>query len=146
MRKDLPKPRKHNGFDDGGLSRLRKGAMAMEIYKEFVFEAAHRLPMVPPEHKCSQMHGHSYRVVVHVAGDVDPSTGWVVDFAELKSAFEPLFAQLDHHCLNDIAGLENPTSEVLAQWIWERLSPALPGLSQIVVKETCTCGCIYRAS
>lgn len=116
----------------------------MEIFREFTFEAAHRLPNLPPDHKCSRLHGHSFRVTVHVAGPLMPHEGWVMDFADLKRAFQPLYDRLDHHYLNEIDGLENPTSEVLAQWIWERLVPMVPGLTQIVVRETCTSGCVYR--
>ncbi len=115
----------------------------MEIFKVFQIEAAHFLPNVPPDHKCRRMHGHSFRIEVHVAGPVEAETGWVMDFADLKQAFKPLFEQLDHRCLNDIDGLENPTSENLARWIWSRLQPELPGLSKIVVQETCTSGCVY---
>ncbi|MGW8943700.1 6-carboxytetrahydropterin synthase QueD [Streptomyces koyangensis] len=116
----------------------------MEIFREFTFEAAHRLPNVPEGHKCSRLHGHSYKVIVHVEAPVDPETGWVMDFGDLKKAFKPLEAQLDHYYLNDIEGLENPTSEVLARWIWERLQPTLPALSALTVRETCTSGCTYR--
>jgi len=116
----------------------------MEIWKEFGFEAAHRLPNVPEGHQCARLHGHSFRVAVHVRGPLDPALGWVMDFAELKAAWRPLDEALDHRYLNDVPGLENPTSEVLARWIWERLAPALPGLSQVVVRETCTSGCVYR--
>ncbi|MDP3278868.1 MAG: 6-carboxytetrahydropterin synthase QueD [Deltaproteobacteria bacterium] len=115
----------------------------MEIFKEFSFESAHRLPMVPPEHKCARLHGHSYRVEVHVRGAVDPTQGWIMDFADLREAFEPLRLQLDHYYLNEIEGLENPTSENLARWIWLRLKTTLPTLSKIVVRETCTSGCVY---
>ena len=115
----------------------------MEIFKEFGFESAHRLPNLPPEHKCARLHGHSYRVEIHVRGPLDPTFGWVMDFAEVKAAFRPLFEQLDHNYLNDIEGLENPTSEVLARWIWTRLRPRLPLLSRVVVRETCTSGCSY---
>lgn len=115
----------------------------MDIFKEFTFEAAHRLPHVPAGHKCGRLHGHSFRVEVHVTGEVDPKTGWVRDFADIKGLFGPLYAQLDHNYLNDIPGLDNPTSEVLARWIWEQLDPTLPGLSRIVVRETCTSGCVY---
>jgi 6-pyruvoyltetrahydropterin/6-carboxytetrahydropterin synthase len=115
----------------------------MEIFREFRFDAAHQLPYVPAGHKCGRLHGHTYRVEVHLTGPVDPAAGWVTDFADVASAFEPLHAQLDHTYLNEIPGLENPTSEVLAQWIWARLLPALP-LSAVVVRETCTSGCIYR--
>jgi 6-pyruvoyltetrahydropterin/6-carboxytetrahydropterin synthase len=116
----------------------------MEIYKEFRLEAAHRLPNVPPGHKCSRLHGHSFRIGVHVDGPLDPASGWVCDFSALKSAFAPVHEALDHQYLNDVPGLENPTSEHLAIWIWERLKPALPTLSRITVRETCTSGCEYR--
>lgn len=116
----------------------------MEIFREFTFEAAHRLPHVPEGHKCARLHGHSYRVTVHVEGSIEPDTGWVMDFGDLKTAFEPLRKQLDHYYLNEIEGLENPTSEILAAWIWDRLTPGLPGLSAITVQETRTSGCTYR--
>ena len=116
----------------------------MEIFKEFTLEAAHRLPNVPAGHKCARLHGHSFRVGVYVAGPVGADTGWVCDFADIKAAFAPVDAALDHHYLNDVAGLENPTSENLARWIWDQLSPSLHGLSRIVVRETCTSGCEYR--
>ena len=116
----------------------------MEIFKEFRIEAAHRLPQVPPGHKCARLHGHSFRVGVHIAGAVDARLGWVRDFADLSAAMRDIYEQLDHQYLNDIAGLENPTSEVLAMWIWDRLKPRLPELSRIVIHETCTSGCEYR--
>ena len=116
----------------------------MEIFKEFRFEAAHRLPNVPERHKCARLHGHSFRVEVHVSGELDETLGWVCDFSDLKKAFEPLHEQLDHRYLNEIPGLENPTSEQLARWIWQRLKPALPQLCKVVIAETCTSGCVYR--
>ena len=116
----------------------------MDIFKTFTLESAHRLPNVPPGHKCARLHGHSFRIDVHVAGEPDPHTGWIMDFADIKAAFQPLFERLDHQYLNEIEGLENPTSERLAQWIWARLKPALPALSEIAVHETCTSGCRYR--
>ena len=116
----------------------------MEIFKQFTFEAAHRLPGVPVEHKCSRLHGHSYRVAIHIAGAVGERSGWVRDYAELSCAMAPVLDTLDHHYLNEIDGLENPTSEVIARWIWDRLQPALPDLTQVVVHETCTTGCVYR--
>ncbi len=118
----------------------------MEIFKEFRIEAAHRLPNVPDGHKCSRLHGHSFRIAVHVTGEVGADTGWVRDFADVAAAFGPLFDQLDHRYLNEVPGLENPTSEHLARWVWERLEGPLPGLSRIVVHETCTSGCEYRGS
>ena len=116
----------------------------MEIFKEFTFEAAHRLPNVPEGHKCARLHGHSFNVRVTVRGDVDPRLGWVMDFADIKAACKRVHDRLDHHYLNEIEGLENPTSEVLAQWIWGRLKPELPMLSAVEVRETCTVGCVYR--
>ncbi len=116
----------------------------MEIFKEFQFEAAHRLPNVPEGHKCARLHGHSYRITLHVSGGIAPESGWVMDFADIKAAFKPYLEQLDHYYLNEVPGLENPTSENLARWIWCRLSPCLSGLTQVVVRETCESGCIYR--
>jgi 6-pyruvoyltetrahydropterin/6-carboxytetrahydropterin synthase len=118
----------------------------MDIFKEFTFEAAHRLPNVPEGHKCARLHGHSFKVEVHVSGPIGAESGWVIDFAEIKDAFKPLETQLDHHYLNEIEGLENPTSEVLAKWIWDRLKVKLPGLSKILVRETCTSGCVYHGA
>ncbi|HEX6965759.1 MAG TPA: 6-carboxytetrahydropterin synthase QueD [Gemmatimonadaceae bacterium] len=116
----------------------------MEIFKEFTLEAAHRLPNLPADHKCARLHGHSFHVAIHVRGPVDASTGWVMDFGEILAAFQPIHDRLDHSYLNDIEGLENPTSEHLARWIWRRLAPGIPALSQVTVRETCTSGCIYR--
>lgn len=116
----------------------------MEIYKQFRFESAHKLPNVPDGHKCGRLHGHSFEVTVRVRGPVGEKTGWVVDFADIKEAWKPLEKVLDHNYLNDVPGLENPTSEVLARWVWRKLRPTLPMLSDVEVKETCTSGCIYR--
>ena len=115
----------------------------MEIFKEFVFEAAHRLPNVPEGHKCARLHGHSFKARLYVEGPLVPHLDWVQDFADLKGAFRPYYEQLDHNYLNDIEGLENPTSENLAVWIWDRLKPKLPLLNRVEVQETCTCGCVY---
>jgi 6-pyruvoyltetrahydropterin/6-carboxytetrahydropterin synthase len=115
----------------------------MEIFKEFSIEAAHWLPNVPTGHKCGRLHGHSFRIEIHVSGPVDPHLGWVVDFADVKAAFKTIEDQIDHRCLNEVEGLANPTSEHLAQWLWRKLLPALPALSKVVVRETCTSGCIY---
>ena len=116
----------------------------MKIYKEFSIEAAHRLPNVPEGHKCARLHGHSFQVAIHVDGPVGEQTGWIMDFGDIKAAFAPIYEQLDHHYLNDVMGLENPTSENLAIWIWGQLKPRLPLLSAIEIKETCTSGCIYH--
>ena len=116
----------------------------MEIFKVFMVEAAHRLPNVPPGHKCARLHGHSFRIELHVGGEPGAESGWIMDFGDVKAAFQPIYDRLDHHYLNDIPGLENPTSERLAIWIWEQLKPTLPALTQVVIHETCTSGCRYR--
>jgi 6-pyruvoyltetrahydropterin/6-carboxytetrahydropterin synthase len=119
----------------------------VEIFREFTFEAAHRLPNAPAGHKCARLHGHSWRFSVHVDGPVGAVSGWVRDFADIREAVEGVdgvWSLLDHSYLNEIEGLENPTSEILARWIWERLVPSLPDLSQVVVRETCATGCVYR--
>ena len=116
----------------------------MEIWKEFSFDAAHLLPNVPEGHKCRRLHGHTYTVRVHVRGEPDENVGWILDFADIKEAFDPIRDRLDHYYLNEIEGLENPTAEVLASWIWQRLAPRLPGLSRIEIQETCAAGCTYE--
>ena len=116
----------------------------MEIYKDITFEAAHLLPNLPEDHKCRRLHGHSFMVRITVDGPVDTTVGWVEDFADIKKAFDPIFNIVDHNYLNDIEGLENPTSENLSKWIWDRLISNLTHLSALEVKETCTTGCIYR--
>ena len=115
----------------------------MDIFKVFTVEAAHRLPHVPEGHKCARLHGHSFRIELHLSGPVHPQAGWVMDFADVKAAFKPIYDRLDHHYLNDIPGLDNPTSEQLATWIWDQAKPVLPLLSAVVVHETCTSGCRY---
>jgi 6-pyruvoyltetrahydropterin/6-carboxytetrahydropterin synthase len=116
----------------------------MEIFWEFKFEAAHRLPNVPTDHKCSRLHGHSYQVQVHVKGPMEAQSGWVIDFGNIKDACKPVIDRLDHYYLNEITGLENPTSERLAAWIWNELAASLPMMSAVQVRETCTSGCVYR--
>jgi queuosine biosynthesis protein QueD len=119
--------------------------MRVELSRDYRFEAAHRLPRVPADHKCARMHGHSFRVEVTVAGEVDEQAGWLVDFAEITAVVEPLLMkELDHRTLNDVPGLDNPTSERLCEWLWRRLAPRLPGLAAITVHETCTARCTYR--
>lgn len=118
--------------------------MKTEIYKDFTFEAAHKLPNVPSDHKCGRLHGHSYKVRIHMEGEVDETSGWFIDFGDIKRIFNPIYIQLDHHYLNDISGLENPTAENIAKWIWVQLKPLLPVLSGIELMETCTCGVIYK--
>ena len=116
----------------------------MELYKEFTIEAAHHLPNVPSGHKCGRLHGHSFKIRLYLEGHIDENEGWLMDFADLKTVFQPVYQQLDHHYLNEIPGLENPTSENLAVWIWQQLESELPLLSAVEIKETCSSGCIYR--
>ncbi|MGK2233244.1 6-carboxytetrahydropterin synthase QueD [Colwellia polaris] len=120
--------------------------MKTAIYKDFMFEAAHKLPNVPAGHKCGRLHGHSYKVRIHLEGIVNKDTGWFIDFSDVKSIFKPIYDQLDHNYLNDIKGLENPTAEVISKWIWEELKPSLSELSAIELMETCTCGVVYKGN
>jgi 6-pyruvoyltetrahydropterin/6-carboxytetrahydropterin synthase len=118
--------------------------MTVRLIKTFRFEAAHMLPSFPDGHKCRRLHGHSFRFDVVVEGEVDPATGYLIDYGDIKKATDPLVKRLDHYCLNDIEGLNNPTSEILARWIWDRLKPALPMLWKIIVYETCSSACEYQ--
>ncbi len=118
--------------------------MKLELRKSFQFEAAHLLPHLPMGHKCRRLHGHSFQVEVVVTGPLDARLGWVMDYADISAAFKPLWEQLDHYYLNEIPGLENPTSENVAVWIWQKLKPRLPLLTEVVVAETCTARCVYR--
>ena len=116
----------------------------MRIYKEFRIEAAHLLPNLPDDHKCRRLHGHSFRIGVHVEGAINKELGWVMDYADISKAFQPVFNRIDHRFLNEIEGLENPTSENLAIWIWRELQDNLPNLVAVQINETCTSGCIYE--
>ncbi len=118
--------------------------MRARLVKDIRFEASHRLPNLPDGHKCARLHGHSYKISVEVEGEVDPVSGWVMDYAEIAEAFRPLREQLDHHYLNEIEGLENPTSENLAAWIWPRLHERLPQLRRLTIEETGTARCVYE--
>jgi len=139
----------------------------MDIYKKFSFDSAHYLPNLPEDHKCKRMHGHTFNVEIHITGNVNQEIGWIMDFSEIKTICDPVIEQLDHRVLimdfseikticdpvieqldhrvlNDIKGLDNPTSENLAKWIWEKVKPQLSGLKKIIVSETCSTGCIYK--
>jgi len=118
--------------------------MPTRITKSFTLDAAHWLPNVPEGHKCGRLHGHTYKIIISVEGDVTPDTGWIVDYNEIKAAFEPLLAEMDHFCLNEIPGLENPTAEVMAEWIFKKIRKTLPQVSDITVCETPTTEAIYK--
>ncbi|HEY4185640.1 MAG TPA: 6-carboxytetrahydropterin synthase QueD [Polyangia bacterium] len=120
--------------------------MIVELMKEYRFEAAHRLPRVPSGHKCANVHGHSYKVELHVIGPVDPATGWLVDFGVMDDRWASLFGKLDHQYLNDVPGLENSTCENLSAYVWEHMKTALPGLSAVTVWETYDSRCTYRGT
>ncbi len=116
----------------------------MKLTQAFSFEAAHRLPNVPAIHRCHRMHGHSYRVELRIEGPVNPETGFVLDFFDIEAAVGPLLEQLDHHCLNEVDGLENPTAENIAVWIWTQIKPILPETAAVVVYETPNCWAEYE--
>ena len=113
--------------------------MPITITQAFTFEAAHHLPHVPETHRCRRLHGHSYRVELRLEGEVDPHTGFVVDFFDVESVFQPVLQRLDHHLLNEIEGLENPTAENIALWIFARVKAGLPQLTAVKVFETPMC-------
>jgi 6-pyruvoyltetrahydropterin/6-carboxytetrahydropterin synthase len=115
----------------------------VRLVHEFRFEAAHRLPRVPEGHKCARLHGHSFKVELAIEGAVNPETGWLIDFGVLHDLWSPVHERLDHRYLNDVEGLENPTSEVLARWIWDAMKARLPELVQVTLFETCDARCEY---
>jgi len=116
----------------------------MEIYNEFTFDSAHYLPNLPEGHKCRRLHGHTYTIRIFVKGKVDKILGWVIDFGDIEKVSRPIIDELDHMLLNDIDGLENPTCENIARWVWQRLKISIPGLSKVIVKESTSAGCIYE--
>ena len=120
--------------------------MHVRLLKQFHFEAAHDLPTFPADHKCRRLHGHSFRFDVVVEGEVDPDKGYLIDYGDIKAACEPIVRELDHYYLNEIEGLENPTSENLARWLWQRIKPLLPLVTCITVHETCTSACEYSGT
>lgn len=135
---------KPSSLQSDSVGDTAEGSRSTRLVRQFSFEAAHRLPNAPPGHKCTRLHGHSFHVELVCEGEIEPKTGWLVDFAEIKKAFEPLLDQLDHRYLNDVEGLENPTAENIARWIWIRLKPRLDVLSQVNLAETCSARCEYR--
>jgi 6-pyruvoyltetrahydropterin/6-carboxytetrahydropterin synthase len=115
----------------------------VRLVRNLGFEAAHRLPKVPVGHKCARLHGHSFKIDLTVEGETNPDTGWFIDYSDIDDLWHPLFNQLDHNYLNEVPGLENPTSEVLAHWLWQKLKPVLPSLTMVTVHETCDARCEY---
>jgi 6-pyruvoyltetrahydropterin/6-carboxytetrahydropterin synthase len=116
----------------------------MILYKQFTFDSAHFLPNLPDGHPCKELHGHTYHLTVFVEGEILKEKGWVLDFKDLKRAVKPVIEQIDHKLLNNIDGLQNPTSELMAIWLWNRIKPHLPELKRIELKETPTSGVIYE--
>ena len=115
----------------------------MDLFFKFSINAARRLPNLPADHVCSRLHGHTFLIELHISGDVDPDSGWVIDFADLENPANAVMAELEHRYLNEIDGLYNPTSENLAIWIWDKIHASVPGLSQVVVSEGADRGCRY---
>jgi 6-pyruvoyltetrahydropterin/6-carboxytetrahydropterin synthase len=120
--------------------------MRVELAREYRFEAAHRLPRLPPAHRCHRLHGHSFRIEVVLEGEVDEQTGFHLDFGEVDVVLQPVIERLDHRYLNEVEGLENPTSEILAAWLWRQIAPGLPSLRAVTVAETCDSRCTYRGA
>ncbi len=118
--------------------------MRARLTKDFCFEAAHHLPSLPEGHKCIQMHGHSFKVEISIEGEVDPKIGWIYDHKRISDAMKPLLGEMDHSVLNDIAGLESPTIEVMCAWFWRKLEGDLPGLAEVTIYETPTARCSFR--
>ena len=118
--------------------------MNCRITKSFTLDAAHWLPEVPAGHKCGNLHGHTYTIILGLEGALDARLGWVQDYGEITRAFAPVYAKLDHHCLNEIEGLKNPTAEVMARWIFDRLKKELPLLTDVTVCETPTTTAVHR--
>ena len=116
----------------------------MIIFKHFDFDSAHFLPNVPDDHKCKEIHGHTYRMKAYFEGELDKQFGWVIDFAEIKKEVALLIRSIDHKLLNDIEGLENPTCEVIAIWLWNKIKPRIPLLCRIELYETLTSGVVYE--
>lgn len=145
-RTDRTSERTASPTHDRADSVLNAAGRRVTLVREFRFEAAHRLPHVPVGHKCARLHGHSFRVELVCEGEVDPVAGWLVDYGVIKEAFAPLLDQLDHRYLNEVPGLENPTAENIARWIWAGLKPSLPVLAQINVHETCQARCEFRGA
>jgi len=116
----------------------------MRITKSFTFDSSHWLPHVPEGHKCGRLHGHTYEIILGLESVLDPQMGWVQDYGEISLAFAPMLEALDHRCLNEIEGLENPTAEVMAIWIFDRLVKNLPLLKDVTVRETQNTSAVHR--
>lgn len=117
--------------------------MSFELKQHFRIESARYLTGLEPSHPCSKMHGHSFKITLSIIGDLDPQKGWVIDYHEITKVMKPLLDQLDHKVLNEVSGLENPTSELLAKWIYRKTKSHIPGLKSVNVSETDSTECIY---
>lgn len=119
--------------------------MKFELKQHFQIESARFLPHLPKSHPCSRVHGHSFKIVLTLVGGLDPQIGWVIDYNDIQSLVKPIFDELDHKVLNEVPGLENPTSELLAKWIYDRVIAKLPILTKVMVAETPATECSYPA-
>lgn len=120
--------------------------MSMTVFHEFTIESARRLTSLPDSHICSRLHGNTFRIRVGVMGPIDQAAGWIMDFADVAAVVEPVLDQVDHTLLNEVPGLENPTTENLAVWIWDQVKPTLDGLAEITILENATTGCRYTGA
>ncbi len=116
----------------------------MTIFRQFTFDSAHFLPYVAEDHKCRQMHGHTYRLTIYMTAEPDEQLGWVMDFADVKKVMTPILDMVDHKTLNNVPGLENPTCELLAKWLWDKIKKEIPILSKIELYETPKSGVVYE--
>ncbi|XGC82379.1 6-carboxytetrahydropterin synthase QueD [Bdellovibrio bacteriovorus] len=119
--------------------------MKFELKQHFQIESARFLPNLPKEHPCSRMHGHSFKLILTLVGNLDPQLGWVIDYNDIQAKMKPLIDQLDHRVLNEVDGLSNPTSELLAKWIFDRVVLTLPEVTRVTVLETPFTECSYPA-
>ncbi len=111
-----------------------------EFSQQFILHSAHFLPHVPEGHKCGRLHGHNFKIIFKWEGN--PATE-LQEYEHLFEQFQPLYDRLHRRLLNEIEGLENPTSENLSSWLWEKLKTAIPSLTSVTVYETDSVGSLY---
>ncbi len=120
--------------------------MKFELKQHFQIESARFLPKLEKSHPCSRMHGHSFKIILTLVGSLDPVVGWVIDYNEIQERMKPILDRIDHRVLNEVPGLENPTSEYLAKWLYDQARAVLPTLNRVTVAETPATECSYPAS
>ena len=120
--------------------------MNYELKQQFRIESARFLPNLPKSHPCSKIHGHSFKIILKLVGPLDPKIGWVLDYQKISETMAPLLLRLDHQILNEVEGLENPTSELLAKWIYDQTLRIIPILKTVTIMETESTECTYPVS